>query len=85
MQFFLHEIAGRILGAYLAVDSFRQVRKGLQAGQIRNFNNDLLAWVLFDQSWVAHRKTEPVLFWTTISLQGLALLGCLFVALFGWR
>jgi hypothetical protein len=86
MEFFLYEIIARIVAIYLCVDCYRRIRNGLAERKIVYMTNgDLLDWLLFNPSrWVAHRDTTPISYWIQIGLQGIALVGCLGVAILGW-
>jgi hypothetical protein len=89
MQFFLYEIVARIVAIYLCVDCSRTVWYGLVERKITYFylHRDFLDWLLDwsnRSSWIAHRDTAPVRYWIQIGLQIMALVACLFVAIFGW-
>ena len=86
MQFFFYEIVARIVAIYLCVDCYRRIRNGLVERKIAYYSNgDLLDWLIFDSSrWVSHRDATPVRYWIQIGLQIIALVGSLFVAIFGW-
>jgi hypothetical protein len=85
MQFFLYEIVARIVAIYLCVDCSRRLWYGLVERKISYFNSDFLDGLLIDWSKVvAHRDATPVRYWIQIGLQIIALVGCLFVAIFGW-
>ena len=80
MQFFLYEIAARVVAIYLLVDCCRKVRNGLVERKIKSFNSSLLDW----SNWVAHRDTAPIAYWIQIGIRITMLVACLFVAIFGW-
>jgi hypothetical protein len=90
MQFFLYEIAARIVAIYLCVDCGRIVWNALVERKIVYFhhNTDLLDWLvdLFQDrpKWVAHRDATPVCYWIQIAIQIFLLISCLVVAIFGW-
>jgi hypothetical protein len=85
MQFFLYEIAARIVAAYLCFHCGRKVWYGLIERKIAYVNDDVVDWLLIDWSKViAHRDTTPVRYWTQMVLQTLSVVGCLGVAIFGW-
>jgi hypothetical protein len=81
MHFFLTEILARVVAAYLAYDSFRKLQGGLRDGKIAIFNPDLLDWFNYKP---AVRSATPVQFWLEMGFQGLALICCTVVAIFGW-
>jgi ABC-type proline/glycine betaine transport system permease subunit len=87
MQFFVYEIVARIVAIYFCVDCFRTLRSGLIERKIKwvNTSTDILDWLL---DWaprpVFHRDTAPVRYWMEMGTQTVALLGLLFVAVFGW-
>jgi hypothetical protein len=83
MQFFLYEIVARIVALYLAVDCYRKVRRGLAERKIAHFNADVLNWLLLSDL-VAERDAAPVRYWIEIGMRIIALVACLFVAIFGW-
>lgn len=85
MQFFLYEVAARIVAIYLCFDCARKVRRGLLEGKIAYFNPDLLNWLLDWSDQVARRDAAPVRYWIQIVIHAITLLACLFVAIFGWR
>ncbi len=80
MHFFLYEIVARIVAIYLSVDCIRKLRDGFGERKIAYFNADFLNW----SNWVAHRDATPVRYWMQIGIQIIALVACLFVAIFGW-
>ncbi len=80
MQFFFYEIVARVVAAYLALDSFQKIRRGLVEGKIKSFNPDWLDWV----TYVNHRDTNPIMFWVEICVQMSILIACVAVAIFGW-
>ena len=88
MQFFLSEIAARILAAYLCVDSYRVIRDGLRDGEVRLLNTDWIGMILDSlqdpRIMIAHRDTMPIRFWLTIGLRSLAGAACLVVVVVGW-
>jgi len=89
MQFFLYEIVARIVAIYLCVDCSRRLWYGLVERKIAYTNNsgDFLGWFLDWVDWskvVAYRDATPVRYWIQIGLQIIALVGSLFVAIFGW-
>ncbi len=85
MQFFLCEIAARIVAATLCFYCGRKVWFGLIERKIAYVNDDVVDWLLIDWSKViAHRDATPVRYWMQIVLQSLSVVGCLGVAIFGW-
>ena len=84
MQFFLYEIVARIVAIYLCVDCSRKLWHGFVERKIRYFSGDWLDWILDWSTWVAHRDAAPVSYWIQMGLQFIALVACLFVAIFGW-
>jgi hypothetical protein len=85
MQFFLYEIVARIVAIYLCVNCSRQLWYGLVERKIAYFNDDFLDGLLIGWSkLILHRDAAPVRYWITIGLQVNFLVGCLFVAIFGW-
>ena len=80
MQFFLYEIAARIVAAYLCFDCGRKLWRGLNDGKIAYFNPSLLDW----SHWIADRAATPIRYWIQIGFRAFLLLCCLFVAIFGW-
>jgi hypothetical protein len=80
MHFFFYEIVTRIVAIYLIVDCSRKLRSGLVERKIAYFNADFLNW----SNWVAHRDATPVRYWMQMGFQIIALVACLFVAIFGW-
>lgn len=80
MTFFLCEIVARLVAAYLCVDCYRRLRRGLVDRKVRFFNPDLLDW----SNWVADRDVAPVRYWIQMGMHVSALAACLFVAIFGW-
>ena len=84
MQFFLYEIVARVVAIYLCLDCSRKLWHGLVERKIGYFNPDLLDWFLDWSNSVAHRDAAPVQYWIQIGLQGVSLVACLFVAIFGW-
>jgi hypothetical protein len=86
MQFFLYEIVARIVAIYLCLVCGRQLWHGLVERKIAYFNDDFLDGLLIDWSKViAHRDATPVRYWIQIGLQIFIVVGCLFVAIFGWQ
>jgi hypothetical protein len=83
MQFFFYEIVARIVAIYLCVDCYRKLRHGLVERTIAYFNDDFLDFLNWSKL-VAHRDATPVRYWIQIGLQIIALVACLFVAIFGW-
>ena len=81
MQFFLYEIAARIVAIYLCFDCSRKLWHGLVEREIAHFNPGFLDWW---SNWVAHRDAAPVQYWIQIGIQISILVACLFVAIFGW-
>ena len=88
MQFFLYEVAARIVSVYLCVVCYRTLRDGLAERKIMSYSSDLIDSILtafMDPSIrVAHRDTAPVRYWVVMGLEIFALVGCFFVAIFGW-
>jgi hypothetical protein len=87
MQFFLYEIAARVVAIYLCVDCIRTVRSGLVERKITSFSYHagILDWLLdWSTRSVFHRETAPVAYWIQIGIQITLLVSCFFVAIFGW-
>jgi hypothetical protein len=84
MQFFLYEIVARIVAIYLCVDCGLKLWGGLAERKIAHFNTDVVNWLLMP-NLIAERDAAPVRYWIEIGLRFIALLACLFVAIFGWR
>ena len=88
MQFFLHEVVARIAAIYLCVDCCRKLRNGFAERKIASWSSDPVNWILdafLDPSiHVAQRDTAPIRYWIVMGLQAFALVGCFFVAIFGW-
>jgi hypothetical protein len=85
MQFFLNEIVARIVAICLCVYCGRILWRGLVERKIAYFNDDILDGFLIDWSKViAHRDATPVRYWIQIGLQIFIVVGCFFVAIFGW-
>lgn len=80
MTFFLCEIVARLVAAYLCVDCYRRLRRGLVDRKVRFFNPDLLDW----SNWVADRDAAPIRYWIQMGMHAFALVACLLVAIFGW-
>ena len=81
MHFFLTEILARAVGAYLAWDSFRILRRGFAEGKIVLFNPDLLDWLSYKP---ADRSRAPVQFWLEVFVHATILMSCVAVAIIGW-
>jgi hypothetical protein len=81
MQFFLYEIVARIVAIYLCFDCGRKLWHGVTERKIAVFNPDLLDWWSYG---AVHRDTAPVRYWIEMGIQITCLVGCLFVAIFGW-
>jgi len=85
MHFFLYEIVARIVAIYLCVDCGRALWRGLAERKIAYFNSDFIGGLLIDWSkWFVHRDVAPVQYWIQIGIRIFGLVGCLFVAIFGW-
>ena len=88
MQFFFYEIVAGIVAICLCVDCYRKLRDGLAERKIAPYSSDPVNWILeafMDPSIrVAHRDTAPVRYWVVMGLEIFALVGCFFVAIFGW-
>ena len=85
MQFFLNEIVARIVAICLCAYCGRILWHGLVERKIAYFNDDILDGFLIDWSKViAHRDATPVRYWIQIGLQIFIVVGCFFVAIFGW-
>jgi hypothetical protein len=85
MRFFLYEIVALIVAIYLCFDCSRKLWYGLVERKIAYFNDDILDGFLIDWSKViAHRDATPVRYWIQIGLQIFIVVGCFFVAIFGW-
>ena len=86
MQFFLYEIVARIVAIYLCVYCSRQLWHGLVERKISRYGGD---WLDFLVDWsgplVARRDATPVRYWILIGLQIFAVIGCFFLAIFGWQ
>ena len=80
MQFFLYEIAARIVAFYLCVDCGRKLWHGFVERKVAYFNPSLLDW----SHWIADRDATPVRYWMQIGIRIILLVSCLFVAIFGW-
>jgi hypothetical protein len=81
MQLFLYEIVARIVAIYLCFDCGRKLWHGVVERKIAVFNPDLLNWWSYG---VVHRDTAPVRYWIEMGIQIICLVGCVFVAIFGW-
>jgi hypothetical protein len=85
MRFFLYEIVARIVAIYLCVHSGRTLWHGFVERKIGYFVGfDFLNWFLDWSNFVARRDVTPVQYWIQIGIQVIALVACLFVAIFGW-
>jgi hypothetical protein len=83
--FFLYEIVARIVAIYLCVDCSRKLWYGLFERKIAYVRDgDWLGWLLDWVNLVAYRDATPVRYWIQIGLRIIALVGCFFVAIFGW-
>ena len=82
MQFFLYEIAARIVAIYLCVDCYRKLRNGLVERKIGYFSPDLLDW--WSMNKVVQRDIAPIRYWIEVGIRIILLLACLAVAVFGW-
>lgn len=80
MQFFLREILARAVAAYLCLDCWRTLRKGLAEGRIVTFSHSLLFW----STWAIDRDKNPVQFRIAIIGRTFAMIACLAIAVFGW-
>jgi hypothetical protein len=86
MRFFLYEIVARVVAIYLCVDCIRRLRNGLVERKIAYAKDgDLLGWFLDWSNFVAHRDATPVRYWIQIGLVIIALVACVFLAIFGWQ
>jgi hypothetical protein len=81
MQFFLYQIAARIVAIYLCLYFSRELRNGLVERKIRYWNSDLLDWYSYG---FLHRDAAPIRYWIQIGIRITSLVACLFVAIFGW-
>ena len=81
MEFFLYQIVARIVAVYLGVDCWRRISDALAERKIAVFNSDLLDWYRYPD---LHRDAAPILYWTTVSFQIIALAACAVVAVHGW-
>ena len=78
MQFFLDQIAARILAIYLCVYCGRKLWYGLVERKIAYFNDDFIDWLLMDWSKVvADRDATPIRYWILIGLRLICVVGCL--------
>ncbi|WP_445487991.1 hypothetical protein [Rhodopseudomonas sp. RCAM05734] len=88
MQFFLYEIVARTIAAYLCFDTYRTIHRGLIDGRYVPFESDAMNWILDSfrdkAALTVHRDATPIRFWISMGLELLLLLGCLYVATFGW-
>jgi hypothetical protein len=85
MQFFLDQIAARILGLYVFISCGRTLWRGLVERKIDTYNDDWIGGMLIDWSkWINYRDTTPIRYWISISLYAFAVVGGLGVAIFGW-
>jgi hypothetical protein len=85
MQFFLYEILARIVAIYFCYHGSRELWNGLVQRKIVYCNSDWLDLLLdWRSDRTLHRDTAPVRYWITIVLHITALVGCFFVAIFGW-
>ena len=83
IEFFLYEILGRIVAAYLCFDCYRELKHGILEGKIRYFNPSIFL-VVTGRRMFAVRDTEPWLYRMEMGNRVFILLACLFVAVFGW-
>jgi hypothetical protein len=81
MRFFLYEIVARVVAIYLFLACGRKLWRGLVERKIAYFTPDFMNWW---SNWVADRDAAPVRYWIQIGFQIIALVACLFVAVFGW-
>jgi hypothetical protein len=89
MQFFLYEIAARIVAAYLCYDCGSRLWFGLVERRIAIFNPPDLLHLIFDWSTpsstrIVDRDTRPIQYWLQIGIQAVLMLSCLGVAILGW-
>jgi hypothetical protein len=75
MQFFLYEIAARIVAIYLCVDCSHRLWHGLVDRKIA---------YIHAYGFLAHRDATPVRYWMQMGFQIIFLVASLFVAIFGW-
>jgi hypothetical protein len=80
LQFFLYEIAARVVAFYLSVDTFRELRNGLAEGKIRVWSSSLLVW----RTDPIDREAAPWQFWAQVVTRIIALIAGVFVMIFGW-
>ncbi|MGB7180063.1 MAG: hypothetical protein WBD33_24730 [Xanthobacteraceae bacterium] len=81
MHFFLYEIVARIVAIYLCFDCGRKLWHGVTERKIAVFNPDLLDWWSYG---AVQRDTAPIRYWIEMGIQVICLVGCFFVAIFGW-
>ena len=85
MELFLYEVVARIVAIYLCVVFWRQLRGSLIERKTRYMTDgDWLKWLIDWSNLVAHRDTQPVMYWIQIGFQIFTLVACFFVAIFGW-
>ena len=86
MHFFLYEVVARVVAVYLLVDCSRELRNGLVERKITYFNGgDIIGSLLIDWSkWFVRRDDAPIRYWIEIGIRVNVLVGCIFVAIFGW-
>ncbi len=80
MQSFLYEIVARLFAAYLAYDSCREIRNGLDNKESRQFSPSFLQW----SRLIVRKSVEPVWYWVEIWTQAFIVAACLFIVIFGW-
>ena len=85
MDFFLHQIAARILAIYLCVDSIRTLKLALAEGKIRYHSSDWIDLLLNWSDRFTYRDRSPGWFWIQFGLQVSAVCACIFVVIFGWH
>jgi hypothetical protein len=85
MQFFLYEIVARIVAIYVCYSCGRQLWDGLGARKISYWNDDFIGSLLIGWSkLVTYRDTQPIRYWIEISARILAVIGGVFLLIFGW-
>jgi hypothetical protein len=80
MQFFLHEIGARIVAILFGADCIRTLWHGFAERKIEYVARGFLSW----SRGVFSGDTEPDRYWFQVVIQIALLIGCLYVAIFGW-
>lgn len=86
MQFFLHQIAARVLAAYLIVDIVRTLLIAVAERKITFYgtNSDWISWLLTRSKQTYYRDTMPIRYWLQFGTQVAAMGACVITVLFGW-